>query len=616
MPGMFGGVHAQTSVLDELARAFQSTLRGTRSISAGNGILGAHSHGPKMPVGLWRTASGSSLVAVDGDRALYRAFETAEQEVAEKSLTTSHIAGRLQRLGVGNVAIVDADLPRLVLSTDWSGTFPLYFAATPEGVLFSSHIRPLACVLPSAHDLVGITEYLRTGYTYAGRTPFKRIKRLLPGQVLELRVGEGVHLTESSRAWAGKDPSLSDIGSAGEATWGALAEAVARDHSAANRVGVMMSAGWDSRTLLALEVAAGGSTHVEAYSHGDIRSRELRLARSLSLEAGTRIRLEPIDDRVLDPNLIDEGFRSCETLVFPHWHRAGRLLAGIGVERVSAGVFGEILGGHYGLTMLTSGMGKARALLASLHHDDAKKTSLDAAFPKVRDLLLVDSVGARWYLDPDFEAQLIESNVVAEINADIEADLKRLVDRGVNTGTQLLEAFVSEHRGSQYINAQLLSVRSSLDVSLPFAASQVMEVTTRIPAHVKVHNLVNQSMLRHHWPQSLRYPMAATLVPADAPLLIQESSRLVRKIGEAAGWSLHFLTRGYAPHPRLGWVDFEFLRTSDAFAALGDRFTLPMWNQGGIRGAIESMRDPGQKRPTHPMFDQMGKMLTLQGWLG
>jgi hypothetical protein len=345
-----------------------------------------------------------------------------------------------------------------------------------------------------------------------------------------------------------------------------------------------------------------------------VSSRELRLARELCEEAGVESWMQSIDERVLDPGLFETGFAASETLVCPHWMWSGRFLRDRGVRRVSAGILGEVLGGHYGLTMVTRGVRRVVALLGSALRNSAREPTLDDSMSSIRELLRVRSV-RQWYFAPEFQAELERAGVLDAINADIETDLQRLRRRGIETPSQLLEAFITEHRGGHYINAQLLSVRPFCDVSLPFADRSVLEVTTRIPVRAKVHNVANQALLRRHWPSALRFPMAATLLPASAPMLLQEASRGARKVLEKGWSSLSTATGGSIRRPRLGWVDFEFLRGSSAFARLGEGLTHPIWNRVGIRTEIAAMGRPGNREPAHPMYDQVGKIATMQRWL-
>jgi hypothetical protein len=265
--------------------------------------------------------------------------------------------------------------------------------------------------------------------------------------------------------------------------------------------------------------------------------------------------------------------------------------------------------------MVTRDWRKPAALLSSLVRNGKSRLSHATRDDNLVAKLRIDGIGAPWYLTEEFVAALIEEDVAGAINADIEGELARLKQRGVQDAPQALEAFITETRGSQYITAQLLSIRAHCDVSMPFADRAALTLASRIPMPLKVHNQINRALLLERWPQSMWYSTAAILSPAGAPLIIQEASRAVRKGGEAVASWLHSATGGRIPVPRLSWVNFEFMRKTDALMALCDRLSDDVWDRRRIRDTVERMRNPSSRMRTHPMFDQLGKMLTVQGWL-
>ncbi len=175
----------------------------------------------------------------------------------------------------------------------------------------------------------------------------------------------------------------------------------------------------------------------------------------------------------------------------------------------------------------------------------------------------------------------------------------------------MVEAFVTEHRNSQYINAQLLSCRAALDVANPFADRELFILATRIPMSAKIHNALNRAMLRKHAPDLLRFPMGATLVAARAPLLAQEASRLLRKGVASVRWTLHFASGGRLAPPGLSWVNFEFLRSGRSLHALTDDLECPIWNREAIRERIRRSATGDRQRPMHGLSDQLLKVYTL-----
>lgn len=537
-----------------------------------------------------------TLVAVDGEWSLYR--EAAELcckldgDVLDPDIDSA-----------GNVAMIGATTGTVHLAADPSGTFPLYYKEHEGGLLFASLLRPLAAITHALPDDIAILEFLRQAYTVGGKTVYADIRRLLPGQSLTYHTGRTPTIHERSRAWTGSDPMLSGASGA-EQTWERLQLALSRSVPAQDGA-LMMSGGWDSRTLLAgLEKR---SNDLLCYSHGDIESRELTLVQRLCAAAGTRCWLEPIDDRVLDPDLLLPSFDLTENVVFPHWHRAGAVLAEKGTRTVSAGVFGEILGGHYGPAMLAGGMGKARSVGGMLL--GLKGTNVGRAKSTAREFLRAIPFGRHWYLRRDYEEAI--GSPRERMNAAIESALDRLEARGVRGDVPLVEAFISEHRGAQYINAQLLSCRSHTDIALPFAGRELFEFSTRVPLEAKIHNRLNREVLATRAPHLLKTPMAATLVPASWPLIAQEASRAARKIYEHTRMEAYRRTGGRIPRPHLGWVNFDFVRNTALLSDLADQLEVDIWDRESIRRNISLLADEADPRPFHPFFDQFAKIVSV-----
>src|SRR5690606_31186720 len=136
--------------------------------------------------------------------------------------------------------------------------------------------------------------------------------------------------------------------------WSRLASAVQASCADERRGAVMMSGGWDSRTLLAA-VRVSCLANTIGYTHGDLDSRELDLAERVTARAGVAWHGEPIDARVFEPAALHSQFQRTESVMFPHWAHSGRVLAQSGNSFVASGVYGEVLGGHYGRAMLLGG---------------------------------------------------------------------------------------------------------------------------------------------------------------------------------------------------------------------------------------------------------------------
>jgi hypothetical protein len=346
------------------------------------------------------------------------------------------------------------------------------------------------------------------------------------------------------------------------------------------------------------------------YVHGNVESREIELVRRLAAACDLKAIVEPIDEQCLDPDWLSSRLPTAENVVFPHWHRAGEVLRGHGIETVAAGTYGEVLGGHYGPAMLKKGSGKAftvaRELLGLVPHKQG------ISGPEEEDLhRLVNLLRPPLTLRPYYYAEewwKSQSDISSELQADALEVLMGYVSRGVKSSALLVEAFVTEHRGAQYIAAQPLSLMNDVTAVQPFADSGLLRLASRIPHERRVHNLLNRRMLRRAAPQLAEYPMAATLVPAKWPVAAQELSRLARstteKLESMVGDRINFRS------PRAwSWVDFSFVKMPGAIEPLLADLRLPIWNRMTLQRTLNRVRGGGVS--AHGFYDQLMKIATV-----
>lgn len=551
MPGLFGAIGCDPDLREGLRRRFLTSWEDSEVVTFPNGIMGGHSFGNASA--LHKLDDGTHFV-IDGERSIYR-LETPPFRLSP----TLQIASSCR----GNVAIVTHDL--CYLATDWSGGFPLYYARVPGGILFCSLLRPIAQTLRTDLDIVGLRQFLHACYMLSGRTFYKGISRLMPGQILTYDPSSNRStIVETSKAWVGLElNSPSEL-------WNRLMAAISSSFDRDCRNAVMVSGGWDSRTLLAAAKNYLSVENLLAYCHGGKDSFEGKIAQDVSQMLGIKFHYEPLSEELFRPEILKRGFERVETVVFPEWHRAGLLMLTLGVDCVSSGVFGEILGGHYSRTMLCNG---AKKLLAF----QMQALGWNSSMENILDALMIHQLVNPWTVNPE-----IWGNIDAlrkTMNGDIECTLNRYIDRGVQSSDQLVEAFIAEHRGSQHINSQMLSCRAYLDVSIPFADREFLLQTSRMPIAAKLHNTLNRRLLHQYCQKILKFPTAAAPVSASMPILIQELARLLRRIGKGRT----------AGHP-VGWWDWEFLRDGIILNKIVDDLELAFWNKKAIRERISDLQ--------------------------
>lgn len=178
-----------------------------------------------------------------------------------------------------------------------------------------------------------------------------------------------------------------------------------------------------------------------------------------------------------DVGQLQQGFNRTELVIFPHWHIAGKRLANQGLDYVTAGVYGEVLGGHYGSAMLLSGWGKAVAVGSQIFKNATNSIDL-------KNHLGLKKINKPWQLKNTLWKNI--ENPIRVINEDLEFSMQRLTDRGIKNSENLIEAFIAEHRATQLINSQILSCRASLDIALPFCDQELLDFSWKVPMAQKL----------------------------------------------------------------------------------------------------------------------------------
>jgi hypothetical protein len=242
-------------------------------------------------------------------------------------------------------------------------------------------------------------------------------------------------------------------------------------------------------------------------------------------------------------------------------------LSEAGVDCVSAGIFGEVLGGRHGLGYLLRGRDRKRFVAQRVFGNRSRFVSRDKTdSPNVYELLGRRDSKKPWYVRSEFWNAI--PNINEEINADIERSIDRYKRRGINNAYQLLEAWTAEYLGAQTRGTQLLSCRSHLDIAIPHADQEFFCLAGQIPISLKIPDIITRALLKEHAPELLHFPTAATLVPAKSPVAVQEITRSIRQIITTVSWKTALATRCLLKPIFFGWDNFEFLRDGKVFHAV------------------------------------------------
>jgi hypothetical protein len=303
---------------------------------------------------------------------------------------------------------------------------------------------------------------------------------------------------------------------------------------------------------------------------------------------------------MLDPGLWDHAASLGAPSAFPHWHAASlHFDKETPVDLVTAGVYGEVLGGHYGRTMVVGNRGKMKVLSRFLagNHSDAPFDP-EISYGLLTHYLHLNMIHKPWYLRESFWR---EAPDFAEVTRSaVRKTLCTYRDRGIRTDHQAIEAFLAEHRGGQSINRRLLTLRNRRHLFAPFADPKLLATCTAMSFQSRIHNRLTLKLLKRAMPQLLNYPTSAVPIPVSTPLLLQEASRVARKVYELFRWSLYNRTKGRCPPPYLDWANFEFLRGSGRLQELVGLLDGDIFDKEALLRTLdnnESFRTPGSMLP-------------------
>jgi len=540
------------------------------------------------------TITGPSTVASEFKRASVAVFAANPRHIALDTrddgfslfIGETHSDEALTARPAGGTSFSYNDLRQtLAVECDRLGTGIVFWKRAGNHVLFSNRLENLVDA-GSEPDWSSIQQYLHTGFTVGDTTFFRDVYQTLPNQRIEVEVtGSSVSLSASDRGIHSVDITHPD----------ALIDQISAELSATLKAVhpsiLMMSAGWDSRTLL-LESEAGIRG---AYSHGDLSSREVGLARKLS--GGQRmdhlfadVRSAPITNALVDEMLEQLGFG-----IFPIWFAGARNVQQWKDAPIMSGVLGELLGGHYGIMSWGSRQQKLLSSVALISdsfigEDRIRSIAEDYSTPPM----------THWFVS-DKGQEMLDKHRGETRQRSLDAIEACYKETGM--WQRALEDFNMAHRARQYILKQPQTASSTVGYTIPFSSERLTDLVRALDFSYRVHNKTNRRILQSRRPSLLNAPMAATLVHAKYPVLLQEVSRAARVLSENAMSML-----GRKP-PRLGWFNFEHLYDTDILHEMADSLSSPIWDKPKMHQTLRN--NPGNKVDAGATLDMICKIKTV-----
>ncbi|AZT84114.1 hypothetical protein EHN06_11515 [Marinobacter sp. NP-4(2019)] len=506
----------------------------------------------------------------------------------------------------GVLIAIDRSTSAAYLFNDCYGSFPVYYSETEScpSPAVSSSIRSLSC--SKQVDWPSFYQFLSFGYVFGGYSLYKGVSRLRANSYLKISFGNdalSIGRHDLKNFWVSGNttgkPKLDD-----------LIDILREEAEGFDNTQIMMSGGWDSRLVLSILKRKEPTL----FTHGNLNSREIQIVKDIASFCQLPLKEQSISDIDFNVDLFSRYLFENDSAMFTHWSAAG-LYARENNLIMTAGTFGEVLGGHYGTLNALKGGGKYASLL--MH-----TLGLGGVFDKFLGLghssvvlnhLKMKSYGVFWFLNKELLEVLRSKNLIEESNRRLLREFEYYREQGMENAQEMFERFYTEHRGGQYINLQLTNSSSRSKYRNIFTNKDLIHNISSISFGDRAHNKINKKIINKLSPQLLRYPMAATLVNADRPLLIQEGSRAVRKVIE----NNPHMSSLYRCHARygnrsFGWNNFKDVVNGNFIEKLSPLLGQSLWDLRKIEETINADKTTNM----YPLFDMVSKAITLNHIVG
>jgi asparagine synthase (glutamine-hydrolysing) len=447
--------------------------------------------------------------------------------------------------GMFAIAVYDRRNARLLLARDPVGIKPLYYAWTPDCLVWGSEIKALLASGRVARDLDldALGQFIAWEYCPGEMTLLKSVKKLLPGRVLSLDLATGRR--DIRRYWHLPEPG--DADGRDDAYWldrvdDALRTAVRRQLVSDVPLGAFLSGGVDSSLI----TAAMGDAVTFSIGFEDPTYNELEHSTRVARHLGVRHVTEIIDADALDlfdhlMHFMDDPIG--DSSIFPTY-----LVSRLARQHVTVSLSGdggdELFGGYE--TYLAQGMarrydalprvvrkGVIELAIGLLRPTRAKKGLVNKAIRFVEGVQQDQRAGhARWrlFMSDALKLRIFTPEALAEMSLPITAHIEELFSTTRNREPLAQSLYVDTF---SYLADNILtkldrmSMAVSLESRVPFLDREIVEIAFQVPDHLKIRNGISKWILKQ---------IAERYVPSTAVYRPKEGFSVPLK---------HWLSEGY-----------------------------------------------------------------------
>ena len=422
--------------------------------------------------------------------------------------------------GMFALALWDEKRERLILARDRLGEKPLYIRREPHRLLFASEVKAILedANVPRRVDMRALREYLALGYVPAPSSIFEGIEKLLPGHMLLIEKGQ----IRDEEYW---DVRFDQTDNSSKQEWierirEKLQETIRSQMVSDVPLGAFLSGGIDSSAIVAA-MSHASDRPVKTYSIGfegeDSFYNELPYARIVANAFHTEHHEIIVKPQVaqllpkliwhLDEPIADSAFVTTYLVSRMARESVTVILSGVGGDELFGGYrryLGDGLRRYYGKLPGVIRNKLLPGLLARLPQDRHSGWKNNIRYASA----FVNSAGqdiAERYssyvtaFSPEMRARLLRESPSA--NGDDAASDVLLSyfakARGWDTLDQIIYVDLKTSLADDLLSlTDRMSMAASLECRAPLVDYELVEMTSRMPANLKVRGLTMKYLLK------------------------------------------------------------------------------------------------------------------------